>query len=65
MGKNNSVKVINKGGPFGGAYFLTFIGTAVYFVQQSEGFWGFIWAILQAIVWPALLIHRVFEVLHI
>lgn len=56
------VKVINKGAP-AGAYFLTFIGALVYFVQNSHGFDGFIVAILKAIVWPALLTHRVFELI--
>ena len=60
-----TIKVINKGGPAGGAFFVTFIGAAVYFVQHSDGFGGFILAILKAAVWPAFLIHRVFELLQI
>lgn len=65
MGKNNnSVKVIHKGAP-GGVYFVTFIGAAVYFVDKSEGFWGFIWAILQAMVWPGFVVHRVLQVLNV
>lgn len=62
---NKSVKVINKGGSFGGMYFLTFIGAAVYFVQNSEGFWGFMLAILEAAVWPAFVIHRALQLLNI
>lgn len=65
MPKNNKIKVINKGGPFGGAYFLTFIGSAVYFVQHSAGFWGFVAALLKACVWPAFLIHRVFVLIKV
>jgi len=64
MPKDKTVKVINKG-QAGGAYFVTFVGAAVYFVQHSTGFWGFIWALLKAMVWPGFLIHRVFELLHI
>ena len=60
----NRVKVIHKGGPAGAA-FLTFIGAAVYFVQQAHGFGEFLVAILKAMVWPAFLIHRVFELLHL
>ena len=48
----------------GGAYFLVFIGAAVYFVQHVSGFWPTILAILKAIVWPALLIYKVFTLLH-
>lgn len=62
---NKSVKVINKGGSFGGVYFLTFIGAAVYFVQNSVGFWGFILAVLKACVWPAFVTHRALDLLSI
>jgi len=61
---NNKVKVVNKGAPAGAA-FLTFIGAAVYFVQQSNGFGGFILAILKAFVWPAIFIHHVFQLIHL
>ncbi|MFA5128690.1 MAG: hypothetical protein WC445_01845 [Patescibacteria group bacterium] len=46
-----------------GFYFLTVIGTAVYFVQQSHGFWAGVLGVLKAIVWPAFLAYRVFSVL--
>jgi hypothetical protein len=59
-----SVEVINKGS-FGGAYFLTFIGAAVYFVQRVDGFWNIVAALLKACVWPAFVIHRVLELLNI
>jgi hypothetical protein len=66
MAKDKTVKIINKGGgPFGGAYFLTFIGAAVYFVQNSVGFWGFILALLKAAVWPAFVIYEVLDLLNI
>jgi hypothetical protein len=61
---SKSIKVINKGGPFGGVYFLTIIGAAVYFVQQSSGFWGFIGALLKGLVWPAFVIHRALDLLN-
>jgi hypothetical protein len=63
--KDKSVRVVNKGGPFGGAYFLSFIGAAVYFVQNSAGFWGFILALLKACVWPAFIIHKAMELMQI
>ncbi len=65
MVRSKSVKVINRGGPFGGVYFLTIIGAAVYFAQHSTGFWGFILALLKACVWPAYVIHRALELLNI
>lgn len=60
----DSVKVINQGG-FGGAYFMAMIGAAVYFVQESVGFGGFILALLKAAVWPAFLVHTAFKMLQI
>jgi hypothetical protein len=58
----NSAQVINQGG-FGGAYFVAMIGAAVYFVQDSVGFWGFILAVFKAIFWPAFLIHTGFKLM--
>jgi hypothetical protein len=48
----------------GGFYFLAFIGVAVYYVQQSGTFWLGVLGVLKAIVWPALLIYKVFTMLH-
>lgn len=62
---DKTVKVINKGGPVGGAYFVAYIGAAVYFVQHSAGFWGFVAALLKACVWPAFVVHRALELLKI
>jgi len=44
----------------GGIYFLGMIGTAVYFIQQAAGFWEGVVGIIKALVWPAVLIYRVF-----
>ena len=65
MSKNDhsSVKVINDHGPMGFVFFIAFIGAAVYFVQQSSGFWGFIGAIFQAMVWPAYVVYHVLQLL--
>lgn len=61
---SNKVKVVNKGAPAGFA-FLTFIGAAVYFVQQASGFGEFLVALLKACVWPVFFIHRVFELVRL
>jgi hypothetical protein len=42
----------------GGVYFLGFIGAAVYYLQQSTGFWNGVLALLKAIVWPAFLVYK-------
>ena len=46
-------------GPWGGIYFLAFIGAAVYFVQHSIGLWGALLGILKALVWPAIIMYQV------
>lgn len=49
----------------GGGYGLAFIGAAVYFVQQADGFWTGVLGILKAMVWPAILIYKVFSLLNL
>ena len=51
------------GGMFGGAYFLSFIGAAVYYIQHSAGFWGGVAGFFKAMVWPALVTYKVFGML--
>ncbi len=63
--EKNFMKIAKNDGQMGFVLFMTWVGAAVYFVQQSEGFWGFIVALLKACVWPAYLIHRAFESLGI
>jgi hypothetical protein len=62
------VKCVNKykgGGAGGAVYCFGFIGALIYYIQQSSTFMeGFI-GLLKAIVWPAFLIYRVFELLKI
>lgn len=63
--KHNKIKVINDHGPLGFVLFVAYIGAAVYFVQQSNGFWGFIWAFIKAMAWPGILIYQAFELLKV
>lgn len=65
MAKNekNFIKVNKKDGPVGFTLFLAFIGAAVYFVNQVDGFWNIIFALLKAAVWPAILLHSIFQYL--
>lgn len=65
MVKNKTVKVINDGGPLGFIFFTAWIGALVYFVQQSEGFGGFLLAILKSILWPAYVLHSVLGLLNL
>lgn len=60
---SKTTKVINEGGATGFVFFVAWIGALVYFVQQSEGFWGFIVAIVQSIFWPAFIVYEVLKLL--
>jgi hypothetical protein len=55
----------NNNGVTGGIYGLAFIGALVYFLKGAGSFSVVIWGILKAIVWPAILIYKVFEFLKI
>lgn len=56
----------HNGGAMGGFFgFLTFVGAAVYFIQQASGFWMGVLGVLKAIVWPAILIYEVFTRLNL
>jgi hypothetical protein len=46
------------GAAFGGIYFLGFIGAAVYYIQESSGFWAGVLGFLKALVWPAFLVYE-------
>jgi len=66
MPKNiNNTIVVNRAKPAAGIYLMTVVGAAVYFVQNTDGFWNIIWAILKSLVWPGFLVHQVFQLLHI
>lgn len=62
---NALVKITHEHGPSGFAFFTAYIGAVVYFFNQSPDFWGFILALLKAIVWPAFLIYNGFSALSV
>ncbi|MFE7504097.1 MULTISPECIES: hypothetical protein [Promicromonospora] len=47
----------------GAIYGLGVIGAWVYFWQQADGFWEFIWAIVQGLFWPAFMVYEAFSAL--
>lgn len=47
----------------GAIYGLGIIGAWVYFWQQADGFWEFVWAIIQGLFWPAFMVYEVFTAL--
>lgn len=42
----------------GGAYFLGFLGAAIYYIQEATGFWAGALGVLKALVWPAFVAHK-------
>ena len=47
----------------GAAYFMAFIGAAVYFIQQATSFGPGVLGFLKALVWPALVIYNLLDFL--
>ncbi|HLW46569.1 MAG TPA: hypothetical protein VKW09_02255 [bacterium] len=54
---------MKSGGASGAVYGLGFIGAAVYFIQHAPTFGAGVLGFLKAVVWPALLIYRVLQLL--
>ena len=42
----------------GAVYGLGLIGAGVYYWQHAHGFWAHIWAIGEALLWPAFLVYH-------
>ncbi len=51
------------GGGGGAVYGLGLIGAVIYYFQHSVVFMDYVIGFLKALVWPAFLIHKVFELL--
>lgn len=59
--EKNFIKISKENKPAGAGMFLAYIGSAVYFINQVDGFWNIIAALLKAAVWPAILIYSVLQ----
>ena len=57
MGKKSkmNIEVNKKSGGF--AYFLGFIGAAIFYISTAPDFWAGFVGILKAVVWPAFLVY--------
>ena len=64
-GTGKASRVVYNNGPLGFVFFVAFIGAAVYFVQQSHGFWGFVLAVLKALVWPAFVVYHGLDLMNV
>lgn len=63
MSKYSKTNVVYDHGPLGWIFLMAYIGAAVYFVQQSSGFWGFVLGLLKAAVWPAYVLFHALTLL--
>jgi len=43
----------------GALYFLGFLGSAIYFISHTSGFWNVVLAILKACVWPVFVTLKI------
>lgn len=66
MSDSGRGRVYVQSAQWGFFFFIAYIGAAVYFVSTSDGsFWGVIWGLLEAIVWPAFVVYHVLVLLHV
>jgi hypothetical protein len=56
-------RVINNAGS-APIYGLGFIGALVYFIQHAATFWIGVLGFFKAVVWPALVVYKLLEFLH-
>lgn len=47
----------------GALYGLGIFGAWVWFWQQADVWWEYLWAIVQGIFWPAFMVYEVFGAL--
>lgn len=47
----------------GAIYGLGIFGAWVFFFQQAEGFWQYVFAFFQGLFWPAFMVYEVFAAL--
>ncbi len=60
-GEKKSKNVCSPGGCGCFAYFLGFIGSAVYYISNATGFWVGVLGFLKALVWPAFLVYELLK----
>jgi len=48
-----------------GLYGLAFVGALIYYIQHAETFLAGVIGFLKALIWPAILIYKIFEFLGI
>jgi hypothetical protein len=54
---SNSARSAQAGAGGGAVYGLGFFGALVYYWQHADGFWPHVWAVVEAILWPAFVVY--------
>lgn len=44
-------------GGAGAVYGLGLVGALVYYWQVSDGLWGHLWGVVEALLWPGFLVY--------
>ena len=60
-----NVRIINRHGPYGYVFLVTWIGALVYFMRNAKGLGRILFAIVEAFVWPGILLYHVLLVLKV
>jgi hypothetical protein len=47
----------------GAIYGLGIFGAWVWFWQQADTFWEYVWAVVQGLFWPAFMVYEAFAAL--
>lgn len=54
---------MHSNGVSSGIYGLAFVGAVVYFIQHATTFWEGVLGLIKAVVWPAMIMYKVLELL--
>lgn len=63
MSSHKPIKVFREHDPWTPAFVLSYIGAAIYFVQQADGFWEIVLALLKALVWIVFVVYELLRTL--
>lgn len=61
MSKKEKIKVVSENGTLGFVGFVAYIGAVVYFLQDSKHAGDVIYAFIEAIFWPAIVLFHVLQ----
>jgi hypothetical protein len=61
--KKNLKCTMTGSGCGGCAYFIGFVGALVYYFSTATSFWGGVWGLVKALVWPAFLVYELMKYL--